>query len=58
MEPEFKVTYDLNISEAIKNKVNRAYLTYVDDCLQELETTLALPVGEYVGALSKNLRNG
>lgn len=58
VEPPFKIDYDLKVPEALKNKVNRAYLTFIQDCLQDLESTMALPIDEYVGALSKNVRSG
>jgi len=38
--------------------VNRAYETFINDCLHELEEAEKLPVGEYQGAVSKNSRSG
>ena len=36
VEPDFKVQYNLKISDSIKNRINRAYLTFVGDVLEEL----------------------
>jgi len=52
------VVYSLNIDEALVSKVNRQYLTFIEDCKEELEAVKDLKEGEYVGGYSKNQRNG
>jgi len=42
----------------LKNKVNRAYFTFVKECLDELAPVKEQEVGIYNGSYSKNLRNG
>lgn len=40
---------DVYIPECIKNIVNRTYLTFVTDCMTELEPVQKLQAGVYVG---------
>jgi hypothetical protein len=52
------VTYDLKVPEHLKNKINRTYLTFIDDVLAELEPVKALAVNCYIGNVSKGSRSG
>ena len=47
VEPEFKVEYSLKVPDALKNRVNRAYIDFVNDCFTELEPVKKQPVDEY-----------
>ena len=38
--------------------MNRAYETFIEDCLAEIAPVKELPLGEYQGAVSKNTRQG
>ena len=58
VEPSFKVHYDLKVPDALKQKVNRQYLTFTRDILEELEPVKALAVEDYQGTVSKGVRGG
>lgn len=57
-EPPFKVEYTLKVPKALESRVNRAYLTFIEDCMEELKEVKELKLGEYVGSYGKNMRNG
>lgn len=50
--------YKLDIPDALKNKVNRAWQTFIEDCQTELEAVKKQDVGLYNGNYSKNMMNG
>lgn len=58
IQPEFAVDYGFSVPEALRNRVNRTYLSFVKDCLDEIAPVKNQPIDEYVGTLSKNLRSG
>ena len=58
VDQPFKVEYTLKVPDALKNRVNRAYHKFVDDCLNDLEPIKKQPLGDYVGKISKNKRDG
>ena len=58
VDPPYTVDYKLEVPKPLETKVNRQYLTFIEDCKDELEPVKNLSVGEYVGAYSKNMRNG
>lgn len=58
VEPEFEVQYNLKIAEPIKMRINRAYVTFVTDILEELAPVKKQVIDEYKGILSKNVRQG
>ena len=58
LEKPFKVKYELDVPEALRARVNRAYLNFIQDCMNELEPVKKQPLGDYVGKISKNKRDG
>ena len=58
VDKHFKVDYVLDVPEALKSRVNRIYLNFIQDCMTELEQVKAQPIGDYVGKISKNKRDG
>lgn len=44
--------------DALKQRVNRLYVTFVQDCLNELEPVKNLAVEDYKGTLNKGIRGG
>ena len=56
LEPEYKVEYTLKIADGIKSRINRAYITFVEDILEELAPVKLQPLDEYSGTVSKNMR--
>ena len=47
VEPEFKVDYSLKVPDALRSRVNRAYIDFVNDCFMELEPVKKQPLDEY-----------
>ena len=58
LEKPFKVKYVLDVPEALRGRVNRTYLNFIQDCMNELEPVKKQPMGDYVGKISKNKRDG
>ena len=58
LEKPFKVKYILDVREALRGRVNRTYLNFIQDCMNELEPVKKQPMGDYVGKISKNKRDG
>ena len=50
--------YELKVPEAIRGRVNRTYVNFIQDSLEELEPVKDLPVDEYRGNLSKGAQSG
>ena len=50
--------YQLKVPEALHKRVDRKYVTFIEDCKEELESVNKLNPGEYVGGFSKNQRSG
>lgn len=46
----------MKVPEAIKSRINRAYISFVEDCLEELAPVKKQPLDEYNGTMSKNMR--
>lgn len=58
VEPEFKVEYKLEIPDALKGRISRTHQDFVQTVLADLEPVKQQPIDEYVGHMSKNLRQG
>ena len=54
--PEYRVQYTLKVDDRIKNRVNRAYLTLLQDVFEELAPVKKQAIDQYVGIMSKNMR--
>ena len=52
-EPRYKTAYNLKIADTIKPRINRAYMTFIEDVLKELAPVKRQPLDDYNGTVSK-----